>query len=65
MHCINNGYSKSPELRVLLKELFTVLADRGAAITATYLPGIENIQADGMSRLALGDNWQLSRSLFE
>lgn len=43
MHCINNGYSKSPELRILLKELFSVLADRGAAITATYLPGVDNI----------------------
>lgn len=57
MHCINNGYSKSPELRALLLELFTLLASKGAAITATYLPGVDNVQADGLSRLALGDNW--------
>jgi hypothetical protein len=43
MHCINNGYSQSPKLRELLQELFSLLADKGAAITATYLPGVENV----------------------
>jgi hypothetical protein len=36
-----------------------------AGITATYLPGVDNIQADGLSRLSLGDNWKLSSKLFE
>lgn len=57
MYCINNGYSKSPVLRDLLSELFTLLSLRGASMTATYLPGVENTQADALSRLALGDNW--------
>lgn len=43
MHCINNGYSKSPDLRTLLSELFTLLTSKGASITATYLPGIDNV----------------------
>jgi hypothetical protein len=43
IHCISNGYSQSPKLRELSQELFLLLADKGATITATYLPGVENI----------------------
>ena len=64
MYCINNGYSKAPPIQSLLLELFSILADRGASIKATYLPGVENTQADALSRLALGDNWQLDKYWF-
>jgi hypothetical protein len=57
MFCINSGYSKSAELRDLLLELFSILSENGAAMSADYLPGSKNVVADSLSRTAIGDNW--------
>jgi hypothetical protein len=65
VHCINNGYSKSPPIRVLLRELFELLHTKHASITASYIKGEDNVVADKMSRMSLGDNWRLHTKLFE
>lgn len=46
VRCINNSYSKHTELRILVKELFSILHLKNASITASYLTGMDNVLAD-------------------
>ncbi len=47
---INSGSCRDPELMQLLRYLFFVLAHCDMTLRAVHIPGVENSQADAISR---------------
>jgi hypothetical protein len=48
---INNTTSRSPDLLLLIKELFWLSVEFDFRVSAKYLPGVDNILSDRLSRL--------------
>jgi hypothetical protein len=45
-----------------LQELLT---QYNSTIIAQHIPGSQNVVADTLSRVNIGDNWQLNRTVFQ
>ncbi len=60
VHCINNNFSKVTAVRNKLMELHDTLLSVNATISAVHLPGQNNIVADTISRVDLGDYYQFN-----
>jgi hypothetical protein len=48
---VNKTYSRSPELLLLIRELFWLSVIYNFKITTRYIPGVENVISDRISRL--------------
>lgn len=62
---MNKRYSPNEGVRKELKQLLHFLRANNATITASHIAGAKNVVADKLSRVAMGDNWQLQRVLFD
>ena len=61
----NMGGTKSPQCNKMAQQIWEWCSDRSIWITASYLPGSQNVDADFMSR-KFNDNieWMLNRDIF-
>ena len=55
MYAINNNYSRVLEMRNRVRVLQELLAHHRAAIRADHIAGKDNVVADGINRLDVGD----------
>ena len=62
---INNMGGRKVELNSLCKQIWEWCIKRDILLTATHLPGVENVQADRLSRKLNDDlEWMLNSSIF-
>ena len=51
MSAINKATSKSPEMMILVREIFWMCVKYECRVTASYIKGVENVMSDRLSRL--------------
>lgn len=60
---INSGFSKSPSLRLVLREIIDWCLKKNIVLKAEHVPGVDNVLADSLSRFIDKDDWRLCRSV--
>ena len=63
VEAINKGYSKEPSLHHLLRLLFFVTSLNSIFISCSHIPGVDNKQADALSRAACKNSHEQHRLL--
>jgi hypothetical protein len=65
VHAINNGFSKSADIRKKLQTMHGILADMQSTITAHHIAGTNNQLADTLSRVVLDDSVKVNPLVIE
>jgi hypothetical protein len=60
---INNNTSKSPELLALIRELYWLSVKHDFRLSASHIPGVDNVLSDGISRMFDMDKALLMKEL--
>lgn len=58
VNCINSGRASDPLMRACIREFWFHCVANNLSISVMYIPGVDNEQADLMSRLHLKDNFK-------
>ena len=61
---LKKGYTPDAALRPKLLQMYEILSKHQASIVATHIAGKTNNVADYLSRIDIGDAWQLKPTLF-
>ena len=61
---VNHKGSTKPEAHRIIKELWLWCLDNDNFVTATFLPGVDNTEADFQSRLNRDIEWKLDENIF-
>lgn len=65
MHYINNMGGRIPELNLLARDIWFWCIARNIWISASHIPGIDNVEADRLSRTINDDlEWKLNETTF-
>ncbi|XP_061176076.1 uncharacterized protein LOC133185029 [Saccostrea echinata] len=65
MHYINNMGGRIPELNLLARDIWFWCIARNIWISASHIPGIDNVEADRLSRTINDDlEWKLNETVF-
>ena len=62
---LRKQYSSKPAIQVQLKKIFSLLREHNASIIAQWIPSKENVPADTLSRVNVGDAYQLNPNIFK
>lgn len=62
---INKGTSKSSALMKLYRSILRLTLEKGIMLSAEYIPTLQNVQADALSRIVPSSDWSLPHHLFE
>ena len=55
VYVLNNNFSKTATIRTMLIELNKLLCSVNSTVSATYIPGKDNVVSDFLSRVDIGD----------
>jgi hypothetical protein len=60
---VNNATSRSPELLTLIREIYWLSVKHDFKLSASHIPGVENVLSDGISRMFNVDKALLMKEL--
>ena len=62
---LTKGFSKKPDINTLIQAIQEKLDSLNASLIVQWISTKDNTAADTLSRVNVGDNFQLNRDVFE